>query len=178
MTAKVCAVCGGGFTPRRGHEASQVMCSAACRVARSREHERAKRQPVRRNCLRCGTLMEARDRYSGNKRYCSDACRLNIVAAPVVTSADAAPCDHCGTLFEVKKVGRRQRFCQPACRVAHFKARHVEDDGSEIPVVDIDEAPRRLAVAKLFDRFEGGGAFDHGAPGPAWINPADRRHWR
>jgi hypothetical protein len=48
------------------------------------------------------------------------------------------------------------------------------DAAGEIEVVDIDEAPRRLAVAKLFDRYEGNGAFDHFAP-LQWINPADRR---
>ncbi|KRR10844.1 hypothetical protein CQ12_21490 [Bradyrhizobium jicamae] len=81
-------------------------------------------------------------------------------------------------MFEPKQTtGRRQRYCQPACRVAAFKARHVEDDGSEIPVVDIDEAPRRLAVAKLFDRFDCGGAFDHVTPA-RWMNQTDKRAGR
>ncbi|WP_247833693.1 hypothetical protein [Bradyrhizobium sp. 200] len=52
--------------------------------------------------------------------------------------------------------------------------KHAEQDDQEIPVVDIDEAPRRLAVAKLFDRFDCGGAFDHFTP-PQWVNRADKR---
>lgn len=175
MTARACIVCGGDFTPSRGHEATQITCGEACRVVHRREHDRTKRQPVRRNCLRCGTLMEARDRHSGNKRYCSDACRFNTAAAPVVTSANAAPCEHCGTPFEAKNhAGRRKRYCSDKCRVAHFKARSELDGEGEIPVKDLEESPRRLAVAKLFDRFDCGGAFDH-FTAPTWMNPADRR---
>jgi hypothetical protein len=51
------------------------------------------------------------------------------------------------------------------------------DFEGEIVVSDLEKSPRRLAVAKLFDRFDCGGAFDQFAP-PQWINPADRRHWR
>ncbi|UPJ50788.1 hypothetical protein IVB30_05135 [Bradyrhizobium sp. 200] len=122
--------------------------------------------------------MEARDRHSGNKRYCSDACRFNTAAAPVVTSANAAPCEHCGTPFEAKGRGRKQRFCQPACRVAHFKANsELETEG--IPVAELDPVltPRRHALARLIDRFEPSGDFVHFTP-PTWINPADRRAGR
>lgn len=51
------------------------------------------------------------------------------------------------------------------------------DGDGEIQVAELEDAPRRLRVAKLFDRFEGGGAFDH-FEAPAWINPADRRESR
>ena len=44
--------------------------------------------------------------------------------------------------------------------------------------MDIDEAPRRLAVAKLFDQYEGTGFFDHVAKSPVRIRPEDRHHWR
>ncbi|MEH2504969.1 putative nucleic acid-binding Zn ribbon protein [Bradyrhizobium sp. AZCC 1578] len=175
MTARACIVCGGDFTPRPGCERTQTMCSDVCRVKQRRERERANHQPVRRPCLRCGVLMPPRDRYTGNRRFCSEECRLGVLTAPVVTSADAVPCQHCGTPFERKAAGRLQRYCQPACRVAAFKARHAEDDGAEIPVVGIDEAPRRLALAKMLDRYDGTGFFDHGATGPTWINPADKR---
>jgi hypothetical protein len=73
----------------------------------------------------------------------------------------------------------RQKYCSGSCRKAHHLAQYqgeLDGDG-EIPVVDIDQAPRRLAVAKLFDRFDCGGAFDHFTP-LQWVNPADRRHWR
>ena len=35
--------------------------------------------------------------------------------------------------------------------------------------MDIDEAPRRLTVAKLFDQYEGTGFFDHVARGLAIV---------
>jgi hypothetical protein len=77
----------------------------------------------------------------------------------------------------------RQKFCGPACRkAAHMaKFQDVQLDGEgEIPVADLETSPRRLALARLLDRYEGGeifgGAFDHYTmTSPRFANPADRR---
>jgi hypothetical protein len=106
---------------------------------------------------------------SGNQIYCSDACK-----SPLPQCDDGTPCAHCGRLFNGI---RKRKYCSSSCRIDSFKARHEADLGSEIPVKDLEESPRRLAVAKLFDRFEGGGAFDHLTP-LEWMNPADKRACR
>ncbi|UPJ50249.1 hypothetical protein IVB30_02095 [Bradyrhizobium sp. 200] len=165
IPARPCAVCGKDFVPpQRNFFCCAPKCSADYQRAKRRASE-ARRPHVIRDCLRCGKPMEVRSRKSGNKLYCSAECKL----PPLAPVADGVPCRHCGRPFA--KTGRRI-YCSAECRVAHFKLLH--DEGEEIPVVDIDEAPRRLAVAKLFDKFECNGAFDHFTP-PQWINPADRR---
>lgn len=197
---KDCVECGRPF---EGYNPQQVTCSLDCRVARRdrmrRDRERAASSPRKcrrcetlltgsqfycsdacksppsppRKCLRCDTLLPPRKQGSGNQRYCSVACR-----APLPQCDDGATpcvCTHCGRAFNAV---RKRKFCTQTCRNEDFKARH--DEGTnEIPVVDIDEAPRRLAVAKLFDRFEGadGGAFNHFTP-LQWMNAADRRFAR
>lgn len=94
------------------------------------------------------------------------------------------PCANppCGRLFEKNPRSLRpQLYCGKVCRTAAFKARHADnvklDAEGEIEVAQLEASPRRLAVAKLFDRFDGGGMFDHFTP-LQWVNPADRRHWR
>ena len=48
------------------------------------------------------------------------------------------------------------------------------DGEGEIPIVDLEAAPRRLRLAKMFDRFEGGDLFDHWTP-TRFANPNDKR---
>lgn len=170
MTTKACVVCGGEFTPLR-IAPHQITCSAVCRRKR-RNRQRVRAQPVQRNCLRCGDLLPPRTRATGNRLYCgSVTCRA--VGAPVATSGEK-PCENCGRPFSGN---RRARFCSANCRkqnhMAKFASVELEPDG-EIPVADLEESPRRLAVAKLFDLFDCGGAFDHFTPAQ-WMNPADRR---
>lgn len=52
----------------------------------------------------------------------------------------------------------------------------IDGDG-EIVVSDLESAPRRLQVAKLFDLWEGAGNFEHTTPAQ-WMNPADKRAGR
>lgn len=165
-----CAECGKIFdVPLQWR--STLTCSAKCRAARKRNYARnyvrnsAPAPP--RKCQRCDSLLPASKFGGGNQIYCSNDCK-----SPLPQCDDGTPCIHCGRLFNSI---RKRKYCSSSCRIEHFKSKHEQE--TEIPVVDIDEAPRRLAVAKLFDRFEGGGAFDHFEP-PQWMNPADRRHWR
>jgi hypothetical protein len=85
---------------------------------------------------------------------------------------------HCAKPMNAKS--GRQKYCGGTCRKAHHMAQLAEvelDYEGEIVVKELEEFPHRLAIAKLFDRFEGEGAFDHFAP-PQWMNPADRRAGR
>jgi hypothetical protein len=86
---------------------------------------------------------------------------------------------HCAKPMDAKS--GRQKFCGGACRKAHHMAQFAAvelDYEGEIVVNELEESPRRLAVAKLFDRFDsGGGVFDHFEP-PRWINSADKRAGR
>jgi hypothetical protein len=164
-----CVVCGTTFRPpQRNRLCCSLTCSEERRKAVSQAHYRVTQKLVIRDCLRCGKPLEARSRKTGNRLYCSEPCKVPALG-PV---GDGVPCQHCGRLFT--RNNGKQRFCGSPCRVAQFKAKHAEQYDGEIPVVDIDEAPRRLAVAKLFDRFEGGGGFNH-FEALTWVNPADRR---
>lgn len=156
-------------SPRR----SRTLCCSPKRTeerhkAVARAHYLTTRKLVIRDCLRCGKPLEVRSRKTENRQYCSEPCKVPTIE-PVT---DGVPCQHCCRMF--KRTMGKQRFCGSPCRAAHFKAKHAEQDDEGIPVVDIDEAPRRFAVAKLFDRFEGGGAFDH-FTALTWMNPRDRR---
>ena len=110
------------------------------------------------------TTLPARIFGGGNQIYCSDECK-----SPLPECDDGMPCTHCGRLFNSI---RKRKYCSSSCRIESFKARN--DEASEIPVKELEESPRRLAVAKLFDRREGNGFFDHYMPA-RWMNPRDRR---
>ena len=160
-----CAHCGTPFDVPRQY-LSQRTCSSACRSKWKRDRARA---PVSRKCLRCDTLLPPHKFGGGNQIYCSDDCK-----SPLPQCDDGTPCIHCGRLFNSM---RKRKYCSSSCRIESFKARHEADLASEIPVKDLEESPRRLAVAKLFDQYEGTGLFDHWTPAQ-WINPADRRFAR
>ena len=178
MTTRSCIQCGRDFAVRPNHP-TQKFCSQDC----AREHVRAEAlarraakppAPSQAKCRRCGGPLPP-GVLTSNVRYCSDACRFN--------TAESVPggieCQHCGRLFAKKVESRRpQKFCIPKCRAAAFKARQVGneqlDEAGEIVVNDLEACPRRFRVAKLFDKFECAGNFDHFAPAQ-WMNPADRR---
>jgi hypothetical protein len=78
----------------------------------------------------------------------------------------------------MKTESARQKFCGSACRKAHHLAKHagdapVDEDGN-IRVADLEHAPRRLKVAKIFDWYEGAGNFAHGIRAQ-WVRPEDKR---
>ena len=64
--------------------------------------------------------------------------------------------------------------------MAKYHADALDAEG-EIMVRELEELPRRLAVARLLDRYEGGavfgGTFSQYTPAQ-WVNRADRRYWR
>lgn len=174
MLTKACVVCGGEFLMRPSAP-HQIACSVSCRRKRLREKQSERTKAPPRNCLRCGDLLPPRTRATGNRLYCgSVTCRA--VDAPEAASGEK-PCKHCGRPFTAN---RRARFCSSNCRkqnhMAKFACVELDPDG-EIPVAHLEDSPRRLAVAKLFDRFDSGDApaFYHGPTAPTWINPADKR---
>lgn len=169
MDKRPCAWCGKPLTTPYP---TKLTCSPKCHAERARQMER-ERRPRKIACRRCGGPMP--DIHDGVTRYCSDACRFNTAESVEGGTPCANP--RCGRLFaQNPKSLRPQLYCGKVCRRAAFKARHSDDErgGEEIPVKDLEESPRRLAVAKLFDRYEGGGAFDHFTP-LQWMNPANRR---
>ena len=181
MTTRSCLNCACDFAVRPNHP-TQKFCSQDC----AREHVRAEAlarraakppAPSQAKCRRCGGPLPP-GVLTSNVRYCSDACRFNTAESV----PGGVPCNHCGRLFEKKYEPRRpQLYCGKVCRAAAFKARHAGyaqlDAEGEIVVNDLETCPRRLAVAKLFDRFEGTGFFSESAP-VEWMNPADRRFAR
>jgi hypothetical protein len=182
---RICVVCGKGFLPRR---ADVVTCSEPCRAERTRAYDAARQRARRaarmetRTCEGCGADFQSP--YL-KQVYCSRPCKCRAIDAKRsrATSAEeraARPlCRHCaGPIPE--KTNRRAIYCANACRKAAHMAKYqgVQLDGEgEIPIVDLEAAPRRLRLAKMFDRFEGGELFDHWTP-LQWINPADRRFSR
>jgi hypothetical protein len=90
-------------------------------------------------------------------------------------------CLHCGGPM-AQKTGK-QLYCSGKCKKAAFVARHAGDDNArldafgESQVLDLESAPRRLQVAKLFDLWDGGGNFEHVAPAQ-WMRPQDKRQGR
>lgn len=173
MTTRACIQCGRDFVVRKNK--AQKLCSIACNLdrqkAQARERAKLRCDLPRSKCRRCGGPLIL-DRHSGGLRYCSDACRYNTAES----IPGGRPCQNCGRLF-VQTGTLPKMYCGAVCRKAAHFARHADDAGAgleEIAVVDIDEAPKRLAVAKLFDRFDGAGNFDHYTP-VQWVNPSDKR---
>jgi hypothetical protein len=176
---RTCIICESSYEPKTG---TQVCCSELCQVERAKAQWR-ERQTFRhqRNCLRCGTLMAPRTLKDGNKLYCSDACKFTPLE-PVQDVAEGAPCAHCSRLFV--KTHSRQKYCGVPCRVGAFKAKEAAtvegDDVAEIEVRDLDDAPRRARIARLFAIYNGDGG-DGFAPAftpTRFANPADRRAGR
>jgi hypothetical protein len=75
------------------------------------------------------------------------------------------------------KGGRVKIYCGTVCREAAHFARHADADnkGEEMPVVEIMEVPRRLAVARMVEQYEDlDTAFNSFEP-VRFMNPADKR---
>jgi hypothetical protein len=110
-------------------------------------------------------------------RFCSKRCYEKAHRVECRTA-----CLHCGGTMEATNA--RVKYCSGRCKKAAFVARHSGDgdmrldpDGEAV-VVDLESAPRRLRVAKMFDLFrEGTCEFDHFTPAQ-WITPADKRAGR
>jgi hypothetical protein len=173
MDTRPCAWCSKPFaTPYP----NKLTCSPKCHAARRREHARQlyrERDSRRVTCRRCGGPMPPGVRTS-SVRYCSDGCRFNT-AESVEGGTHARTRVAVACSKQNPKALRPQLYCGNVCRRAAFKARHADDEGVEISVVDLDQAPKRLAVAKLLDRFDCTGFFDHGAKRAEWMNPNDKR---
>lgn len=157
MTTRLCRQCQNPL-PADAHCNARV-CSDACRVERSRAASREhSKTPKAREAKR---LQEARRR---ERVRAANPLRTTCVycSGPMVTTSSNA------------------RFCSNKCRKANHMAQFGGLDWEgEIPVVDIDAAPRRLAVARLFERWDiglgdGEPLFDH-VTAPQWINPQDKR---
>lgn len=173
LEPRVCVVCSADYKP---NTAMQLCCGDSCRAERGKILWREK-QTVRhqRNCQRCGTLMPPRTRKDGNKLYCGPVCKA--VPLPAQNVEGGEPCAHCSRLFV--KTKPRQKFCGVSCRVGAFKAKHAPADGdnSEIEIRDLDDAPRRLRVARLFALYDGC-ADEYLAPAftpTRFANPNDKR---
>lgn len=75
---KTCAQCEQKFTP---DNRAQKYCCIPCRT--KAQHAREKDRGIRkftsrepRSCKECGNEFLPRTKYSGNAKYCSDACRI------------------------------------------------------------------------------------------------------
>lgn len=206
MTAKTCVQCGGTFTParrnrmtcsdacRREHDnaVKRAYDATPARVKARRDREQAARAarlqkpkpaPKQRGqqsmeCAHCRVTFKAK---TAGKVYCSRDCINQAAAARKLNRAPIfLECVRCSKPLEKPKRGHR--FCGSSCRKANhmdkIRAESVDLDATgEIVVAELEEAPRRLAVAKLFDRFEETQFFDHFTPAQ-WMNPTDRRAGR
>lgn len=123
----------------------------------------------------CGAVFQTR--HKARQTYCTREC--NVEAQKIRARLERrTTCLQCGSPMEATNA--RVKFCSSTCRKANFVARHTGDDyapldaDGEITVKDLESAPRRLRVAKLFDLFEGAGNFEHAMPAQ-WMRPQDRR---
>jgi hypothetical protein len=195
---KTCAICESEFEPLRKN---RLTCSDACRREHERRHRQAydaspERQAIRsarrqgatrpplspRNCKRCEAPFSP---SHGLQVYCGNRCKSRHAEdnRPKRPRADRPPpqplrvtCEHCNG--PIAQPAPKRKFCGGSCRkashMAKFESTALDYEG-EIAVADLEESPRRLALAKLLDRFDGTQYFDHGATRPAWINPNDKR---
>lgn len=182
---KPCKGCGGEF---EATGLNHAYCGFNCR---QRAWRAARAQLKPRHCVSCSqpfervtvrqrrcTACTVRTCMSCNESFTpSDRQRRCVACIGKRPSRDRTPrvpltaCLHCGD--PINNAGStRMRYCSGACRTRAFKARHggkLGDDG-EIIVADLEESPRRLRVAKAFDYYGGGGAFEHVTP-PRWLSP-------
>lgn len=134
-----------------------------------------------RACAHCGEPFPLDDAH---RKYCSENCigavrrqqRWAQYAArngrkdftPPVRFPNCVVCD------TALRDGQR-KFCSNRCRRADFKRRHCDetplDAEGEILVRDLEDCPRRLRLARLVDRFEGGRVFHQGLVHPTWLSP-------
>lgn len=125
-------------------------------------------------CQQCQTEFSAAD---ARTRYCSPACqqaKRNARRRPEETERPTN-CKACRIPIEQTAGVRARMFCSQKCRRADFRRRHTDetplDADGEILVRELEDCPRRLKLARLMDRFEGGLLFYQGPSRPTWLSP-------